>query len=169
MYPEEQNSSTWKWVVSVIIVVALVVFGYMIWGGSDKSSNTTDNTLNTAPTTDNQRIFSQRIVVTDQFPGNIVYVSSAELADPGFVAIYSDNAGQPGALLGSQYFDKGINPGKITLSQSTLDGKTYYAVLFKDNGDKTFNPASDTVVKDVQGREIVKPFKASSKVDENKG
>ena len=166
MYPEEKNN-TWKWVVGIIVLIAIIVFAYMIWGPS-KTEIVPDNTLNTVPTND-ERIFSQRIVVTDQFPGNIVYVSSAELADAGFVAIYSDNAGQPGTLLGSQYFEKGINPGKITLTQPTVDGRTYYAVLYKDNGDRVFNSSTDTIIKDVQGREIIKAFKASSDVDENKG
>ncbi|MES2470658.1 MAG: hypothetical protein V4526_00260 [Patescibacteria group bacterium] len=153
----------WQWIVGVIVIIAIIIFIIVTWG-KNKTQDVTPNTANNG-----SQIFSQRIVIADQFPGNIVYLTSVEAAEPSFVAIYADNGGQPGALLGSTAFSSGINPGKVNLTQSTLDGRTYYAVLYKDNGDQVFNPSTDTVVKDAQGNDVIKSFKADSNLSEDKG
>ena len=160
---EDRGSSTWQWVIGAIILIAIIIFIVVTWRSKKETTVTPEGVVNSA------QILSERIVVTDQFPGNIVYVSSVELGEPGFVAIYDDSNGAPGKLLGSTYFEKGITPGNIMLTSPTIDGKTYYAVLYRDNGDKTFNPTTDLIAKDAQGTNIIKSFKANANVDESKG
>jgi hypothetical protein len=110
-----------------------------------------------------------RIMISDQFPGNIVYVSSVQLAQPGFIVIHADNAGTPGAVIGYQYFEKGTYPGKITLTSSTIEGGIYYAMLHSDNGDKKLDAAKDLPLKDSSGNIIMKLFRATNVVSEVKG
>lgn len=159
---------TWQWVVTVIVIVALIILGYYMFSGSKTPTLNPDITTDTT-TSDDATNNVNRIMVSDQFPGNIVYVSSVLLAKPGFVVIYKDNNGTPGEVIGSQYFSAGTYPGKITLTSSTVEGGKYYAVLHLDNGDKKFDIAKDLPIKDASGNIIMKPFRATNSVTEVKG
>ncbi len=167
MQPEENGVRTWQWLVTVIVIVVLIALGYYMFKG-DKAiaPSTTEETMDDSSLATSKE--SNRIVVTDQFPGNIVYISSVQLANPGFVVIHADKNGQPGDIIGYQYFDKGINPGKITLTKSTMEGSTYYAMLHLDNGDKKFDIAKDLPVKNSAGNIIMKVFRVTSTVAEVK-
>lgn len=167
MQPETNGVRTWQWVVTVIVIIVLILLGYYMFKGDD-SVTKTDDVVATEDNKDADNI--NRVVVTDQFPGNIVYLSTVQLTNPGFVVIKKNNAGTPGDVIGSQYFDKGINPGKVTLKASTVEGASYYAVLYADtDGNKIFDIKKDMPLKDTAGNEIMKPFRASSTVTEVKG
>ncbi len=167
MNPESNGVKTWQWVVTVLVIIILIVLGYYMFKGNNTGPSTDIDTSATPTATGVQDL--NRVVVTDQFPGNIVYLSSVQLANPGFVVIQKDNAGTPGAIIGSQYFDKGINPGKITLSQNTVENGVYYAVIYTDDGDKIFSSTKDMALKDSAGNIIMKIFRATSTVTEVKG
>lgn len=167
MQPETNGVRTWQWVVTVIVIIALIVLGYYMFKGSSATApSSTDNTSSDGLLAGKD---VNRVVVTDQFPGNIVYLSSVQLTKPGFVVIHKDNAGIPGDVVGYQYFDKGINPGKITLTTATMDGGIYYAVLHSDDGDKVFSAAKDLPLKDANGSTIMKLFRVTTTVTETKG
>jgi hypothetical protein len=163
---ENQGIKAWQWIVTVIIIIVLVILGYYMFKGGSSAPTTTET-----PTTEENASNGDvnRVVVADQYPGNIVYVTSAQFAAPGWVAIHEDNAGTPGAIIGSAYFDKGINPGKITLAKKTVEGKLYYAMLHSDDGDKKFDATKDMPLKDASENIIMKPFRVSSTVSEIKG
>jgi hypothetical protein len=170
MEPEQVGGvKTWQWVVTVIVIIVLILLGYYMFSGAkntvvDEDSMTTDDSSLVTGSEAN------RVVVSDQFPGNIVYLSSVQLAKPGFVVVKADSAGTPGAILGSQYFDKGINPGKVTLKSATTNGSLYYATVYADtDGNKMFDEAKDMPVKDAAGNMIMKTFRATSAVTEIKG
>lgn len=166
MQPEQSGVKTWQWVVTVIVIIVLILLGYYTFKGSDTS--VTDDVTKSPTASISTDV--NRVVISDQFPGNIVYVSSVQLENPGFVVIKKDNAGVPGEVIGSQYFDKGINPGKVTLKSSTVEGGTYYAIIYSDtDGDKVFNEAKDMPVKDKTGNIIMKLFRATSVATEIKG
>jgi hypothetical protein len=158
----------WQWIVTVIVIAILVFLGYKMFSGSPKT-NTDVVVENTDTSTTDNSTDSNRVVVLDQFPGNIVYISSVQLAKPGFVVIKGDKSGIAGDVIGYQYFDKGINPGKITLTKSTVDGGIYYAQLYVDDGDKKFDLIKDLPIKDQSGNDIMKLFKVSTNVSEVKG
>jgi hypothetical protein len=153
---------TWQWVVTVIVIIALIVIGVMVFGG--KSAETPTLGENPTATSTDQNGAANRIVMTDQYPGNIVYLSSVQVATSSWVVIHADNSGVPGKVIGSAHFDAGINPGKVTLSESMIDGKTYYAVIYTDNGSGKFDATKDVPLKDSNGQVIMKIFKASSTV-----
>jgi len=153
---------TWQWVVTAIVIIVLIIIGIMVFGGK-KAGGPTDVTTSPSPTgTASQEV--NRIVMADQYPGNVVYLSSIQLAKGGWVVIHKDNAGQPGEIIGSQWFDAGINPGKITLTSSTVEGGTYYTILHSDDGDKVFNATKDLPLKDSNGAIIMKIFRALASV-----
>jgi hypothetical protein len=163
---QNQGIKSWQWVVTVIVIIILIVLGYYMFKDGKAVPANTDVTTETPAVDSNE---SNRIVVMDQYPGNVVYVSSVQLANPGWVAIHKDNAGTPGVVIGSMYFASGINPGKITLSEKTVDGGTYYAMLHSDDGDKKFDVTKDVAIKDSKGNSIMKLFKVTSNVTEVKG
>ncbi len=168
MEPSTNGIKSWQWVVTVVIIIVLVILGYYMFKGSsnNKETTNTEETSNTSSTTNGA---VNRMVISDQFPGNIVYISSVQIDQPGFIAIHKDKNGTPGDIIGSQYFDKGINPGKITLTSPTVEGGIYYAMLHLDDGDKKFDAKKDLPLKDTSGNIIMKIFHAASNITEIKG
>jgi hypothetical protein len=165
---QDQGIRTWQWVVTVIVIIILIVLGYYLFKGNGSTTNPNGtNATSTDQVSDANEI--NRIVVADQYPGNVVYISSAQLANGGWVEIHKDNNGQPGAIIGSTYVEKGIAPVKITLNDKTVDGQLYYAMLHSDDGDKKFDAAKDLPLKDSRGNIVMKTFRASTNVTEVKG
>jgi hypothetical protein len=163
-----QGIKGWQWFVTVVVIIILVVLGYYMYKGtnskspSDTNSSVVDNNESTSKEIN-------RVDVTDQYPGNLVYISSAQFAAPGWVVIHKDNNGKPGDIIGYTYFDKGINPGRVNLKENTKEGMMYYAMLHSDDGDKKFDASKDAPLKDSKGNIIMKLFRATSSVTEIKG
>ena len=155
--------------MTIIVIIIIVILGY--WLFSKNSSSTPQPVTSTATTpTTPVATEANSVVVTDQYPGNVVYVSSVRLASPGFVVIQKNNSGTPGAVIGTQYFAAGINPGKITLTSPTVDGGLYYASLYSDSvGSQKFDITKDTLVQDSHGTAIIETFHALANVPETKG
>ena len=153
---------TWQWVVTVIVIIVIIVIGIMVFGG--KKSGTPAETAPAA--TDNSGTPSSlnRIVMSDQYPGNVVYLSSVQLQNGGWAVVQNDNSGQPGDIIGETYFPAGINPGKVTLTKPMVEGGTYYVTLYSDNGDQKFDPTVDMPLKDSNGNVILHVFHASASV-----
>ena len=164
-----QGIKTWQWVVTVIVIIILIVLGYYLFKGNNGAMTPTDTSMSSTTDMTSDANEVNRIVVSDQYPGNVVYISSVQLANPGWVEIHKDNAGTPGAVIGSAYFAAGINPGKITLTENTVDGGTYYAIIHSDDGDKKFDVTKDLPLKDSNGNVIMKVFHVTTNVTEVKG
>ena len=163
MESNPNGTRTWQWVVTIIVIIVLIIIGILVFGGkktADVPVTTDDNT----PTTTDTIASANRIVMSDQYPGNVVYLSSVQMGQPGWVEVHADANGQPGAIIGSTYFDKGINPGKVTLTKPMVEGGTYYAMIHTDDGDKKFDPTKDLPLKDSSGNIIMKVFHASASV-----
>ncbi|MBI5126680.1 MAG: hypothetical protein HZA80_02880 [Candidatus Taylorbacteria bacterium] len=166
MQPNNSGIKPWQWTVTIIVIIALIVLGVFVATRNDDTETTNDQ----QPAQPQIAQESNRLVVTDQFPGNIVYITTVQLAQDGFVVIHKDNAGAPGAVIGSVYFPKGIGPTKVTLTEKTVDGGTYYAMLHSDsNADKQFSETTDATLKDTKGMVIMKSFKARLDLPEDKG
>ncbi len=161
MNPNQSGIKTWQWVVTVIVIIILIIIGIVVFGNKSSQAPVTDD-MTSSTTTQTGAV--NRIVMSDQYPGNVVYLSSVQLAAPGYVAIHKDNAGQPGAVIGYARFDAGINPGKVTLTAPTVEGGTYYAMLHSDDGDGKFDEVKDAALKDSRGNVIMQIFHASASV-----
>jgi len=154
---------TWQWVVTVIVIIVLVIIGFMVFGGDDTEVTDTTDVTTTDDTTNQAGV--NRVVMTDQYPGNVVYLSTVQVSDPSWVVIQADDNGKPGMVIGSAYFEEGINPGKITLTRPMIDGGTYYASIYDDaSGATAFDIKVGKPVTDASGKDIIKVFKASSSV-----
>jgi hypothetical protein len=167
MEPNNGGIKAWQWIVTVIVIIALIVVGIIVFGNKKTDTGTTDVTDTTVTDTTDVGTEVNRIIMADQFPGNVVFVSSVQLAKGGWVVIHKDNAGKPGDIIGSTYFDSGINPGKVTLTASTVEGGVYYAMLHTDDGDKKFDAAKDLPLKDSKGDVIMKIFRAGKAAEVN--
>lgn len=161
MEPQASGVKTWQWVVTAIVIIILIIIGIMVFGG--KSSEAPTDTNEPTPT-DSTAQEVNRIVMSDQYPGNIVLISSVQLSKGGWVVIHADSNGTPGEIIGTQWFDAGINPGRITLTKATVEGGTYYTMLHSDDGDKVFNATKDLPLKDSRGNVIMKIFRAAASV-----
>ena len=164
MQPEQSGIKTWQWVVTVIVIIVLIVIGVMVFG--NKGSQAPATTENTPVTTD-QTGAVNRIVMADQYPGNVVYLSSVQLQNGGWVVIKSDNAGQPGDTIGEAYSAAGINPVKVTLTSPMVDGGTYYAILYTGNSSAAFSATAEQALTDSTGAVIMHVFHASVTADQS--
>lgn len=166
MQPDSNQSGlrTWQWVVTAIVVIVLIVIGIMVFGKKSPAPATPGDTTSTAAP---NAPGVNSIVMSDQYPGNVVYISSVQLANAGWVVIHKDNKGAPGAIIGSAWSEAGINPVKITLSEPMIDGSTYYAMLHSDNGDKKFDAAVDMPLKDSNNNVIMRVFRSSVTAEQN--
>lgn len=165
---EPQNNSgvkTWQWVVTVIVIIILIVIGIMVFGG--KSSTPVDNSGVTTDQNGNTTMGANSIVMADQYPGNVAYISSVQLEKGGWIVIQSDNAGQPGTIIGETWVGAGISPAKVTLTSPMVDGSTYYATLYSDNGDQQFDATTDLPLKDANGNVIMHVFHSSASAGAN--
>ncbi len=158
---DNQNANgikPWQWTVTAIVIIILVIIGVMVFSKKGVEAPVTGTDNQTASTTSNT---ANRIVMTDQNPGNVAFVSSVQVANSGWVVIQTSKAGKLGDVIGSTHVDAGINPGvKITLSQPMVDGGTYYAVLYSDNGSGKFDLVADKPLTNSNGDIIMSTFKA---------
>ena len=162
----DSGIKTWQWVVTAIVVIVLIVIGIMIFGNKGAQApysapaSTGSNTSANASSVNN-------IVMADQYPGNVVYLSSVQLANPGWVVIQSDSSGNPGTIIGTAYATAGINPVKVTLTQPMVDGGTYYATLYSASSATAFDPNVDKPLTDSNGSAITHVFHASATASAN--
>lgn len=99
------------------------------------------------------------VVVNDQPAGPIVEVTMLTLSEPGWVAVYEDNNGTPGNVLGAARFEEGIHLGEISLLRSTEPGKTYYLILHADTNNREFDLKKNPLVVDANGTSIRSTFR----------
>jgi len=110
---------------------------------------------------------SSAIAVSDQAPGMQVRVELVTFAEDGWVVIHEDLDGQPGIILGAQRFNAGANQsGVVDLLRGTEEGRVYYAMLHRDDGDRQFDHRVDTPVADTQGNAILMRFIATTQPEE---
>jgi len=99
--------------------------------------------------------------VSDQAAGMLVNISAITLNEQGWVAIHEDSEGNPGRILGAALVFAGErNNVPVELLRATEQGKTYYAMLHADDGDKSFDISKDFPIKDSSGNVVMMKFTA---------
>ena len=104
---------------------------------------------------------SNAIEVDDQKIGSTVSIKSVKFERAGWVAIHDDLDGTPGNILGAAWFPSGENSGAVELLRNTENGKTYFAMLHNDDGDKKFDNKIDVPLTDASSTIIMVKFMAS--------
>jgi len=157
MEPNRSGISVTQWVIMAIVVVALVVFGVYMLTREDKMPAGSPS----AVTTTQIPQYKNKVSLTDQFPGNIVYLTTVELAQDGFAVVYDGNPAQGGKVIGTTYIKAGVRPGQVNLTTKTIDGKLYYVALYVDsNGNGVFD-ATDAPALSSTGAPVVQTFRVT--------
>lgn len=98
------------------------------------------------------RIDSNSIAVNDQAPGMQVMIALMTITEDAWVVIHEDRDGKPANILGAGRFNAGANlAGTVELLRPTEEGRVYYAMLHRDDGDRQFDHQKDLPVEDPQG------------------
>lgn len=169
-------SDTQKMIIVGVVAFVLGFGASYVWLGNVQNGNgtprngaaTTTNATSTATTTNtgsvntnNSTLNKAGLSVKDQKPGSQVVVSMAHFDEPGWTVVYEYNQGALGRVLGAQLFDKGDHPGVVMLLRPTVVGSTYAVVTSMDDGDRRFDLAKDTPIKDASGNPIMVTFLAT--------
>ena len=169
---ENENNGGKKLIVVVVVIIILAIIG-AIWfsvSGSDKVPTPVENgtaVLGFEAAKEANQVGTLEVGI--QFPGNTVYVAGAKLPAGGFVAVRQKEAGQPGAILGSHLFTVGSPIGNVDLSEATLDGQSYLAEAYTDNGDGVFDATTDQLIMNADNLPLRVEFQVTKDLPELKG
>lgn len=111
-------------------------------GGDITSDTTPANTIQTG---------DGSVRVSDQDAGATVAISNATFpTDEGWIGVREYADGEVGSILGVARYskDQGLLPTQVRLLRSTTAGNEYAIVFFTENGDRSFNAATDTQIGD---------------------
>ena len=81
--------------------------------------------------------------VEDQAAGSSVTVTGLDVAETHWVAVYEEEEGAPGWILGARRVHAGDTFANVELLRPTVSGKTYYVAILGDDGEDTFDRKSD--------------------------
>ena len=98
------------------------------------------------------------LIVQDQAVGSNVVVSYAALSAPSFIALQAETAGPGRVLAVSRLLPEGEAHNFRVAVEGGLPDGFYYAVLRRDDGDATFDPARDAIVRDERGAAVITRF-----------
>jgi hypothetical protein len=147
---------------SFVVGVLVGVGGYWLTVRDSSGIKSTQGAEAAEEETDST-VISSSLTVNDQKPGSTVEISSLKLVDPSWIAIRDDISGNPGPkVLGARYFATGADNGTVELLRNTVEGKSYFAIIYKDNGDGKFDSKTDPVVADENGTTITVKFTATA-------
>jgi hypothetical protein len=100
------------------------------------------------------------VSVNDQSAGSIVHVSQVVLEKDSWVAVREDLQGGLGNILGAAWYPAGTHTASVELLRDTQPDSFYYAVIYADNGDKTFDFNEDMLVNGDDNKVLVAKFRA---------
>ncbi len=130
-------------------------------GEQDVAGTTVDVDQDTRTTSGVVLSGKNTIDIENQRAGNLVTISSVELNQMGWVVIHEEVGGKPGNVLGAALVFVGEhNAVSVELMRKTEKGKTYYAMLHTDDGDKVFDLKKDKPIADSTGAIIQISFVA---------
>jgi hypothetical protein len=129
-----------------------------------KTEQSTGSEQANATTTDNMSaegavMAGEAIVVGQQDAGKVVEVSAVSMAKSGWVVVHEIKSGVVANALGAARREVGeYTDVTVHLLRGTVAGGEYAVVLYEDNGDKSFNLASDVPVTNSNGGFVMQKF-----------
>ena len=153
------------WIV-VIVVVAIIAAVWLSMRGPAEETNTNQAAALglLAAQEANQ---AATLEVGPQFPGLSVYIPSANFPAGGWIVVRQP--AEAGEILGQTWFPAGTRIGNVELTQPTVDGQSYVAEVYTDDGDGVFDAAKDLLVTNPSGAALSVPFTATKDLPEIKG
>jgi hypothetical protein len=145
--------------IIILIAIALLTAWYFRRPATNNDvNNTSPTSQNGAPVTipgDNDQIelptAENSIIVSDQRVGSTIDIDQLQLMEPGYVVIKTSAAGQPGTIVARSNLLSAGTKQDLVISYSAKAG-TYYAVLYKDDGDGKFDAAKDIALNSTDGQ-----------------
>ncbi len=103
----------------------------------------------------NQKPYNDEVIIE-----NRVFVKEANLAWPGFVAVYENPRDPFGTLVGTSRFLKAGRHSDVAvdLVKKYKGGERLYVMLHRDTGDEIFNLVQDHPVRLEKGGEVAASF-----------
>ncbi|MEX0931810.1 MAG: hypothetical protein WDZ88_03620 [Candidatus Paceibacterota bacterium] len=160
----ENSKNTIITIIVLALLVSGLVYAIVRFGGSSSEAPPEKENNNSEVVSSS----GNRITITDQPPGSIVFISSATFAEGGFVVIYTNENGSLGKNIGAKYFRDGTGPGDIELSEPLFLGSEYFAVMHRDNGNRVFDSEVDSAYSQEDGSVISVKFKVVETLPEQK-
>lgn len=162
-------------VLGGVVLGALAVWGLYAFGSSSSrvsdemksaSGGTNDgiieSSMNVSSSSQSSSASSQMdssmLAISNQSAGLQVAVSHVVLPYAGWVVIHEDRDGVPGNALGAARVIDGRESLTVDLLRGTLPGKTYYGLLYRDDGDKLFSLDNDFPIRDEKGNPVMVRF-----------
>lgn len=159
---ESDNRTNWIIGIIVAFVVGLGL-GWIIWAEEDATEPIREeiaganNQSEVKTATDGgagepAMTSDSRITVDDQIAGTAVHIRSARVDEPTWIAIREDRNGALGNILGAQWLPEGTHENfDVELLRGIIPDGVYYAVLYRDDGDKEFNFKKDMLISSQDG------------------
>ncbi len=162
----------------VTLVIGLIIgfaLGAYTYGGKTTSKIDVDSLLDNRPATTSDGILGSDSIpvmqdeetsaatdvlveVTNQVAGTRVIVDEVKADAVSWVAIRDWSAGGFGNILGAKRVDAGVSSlATVELLRGTQAGRTYAAVLYRDDGDRVFNHKLDRLL-ETNGRVVAAVF-----------
>ncbi|MDP2676753.1 MAG: hypothetical protein Q8O83_03655 [bacterium] len=162
----EKDTVSSSFFVSIFIpVIAFALgfgFAWLLFSGEQKDRAAARNESNTASDVFSLPLGHNSVSVDAQDAGDSVFISLATLSRGAWLAVHEDQHGVPSNILGARYFPGGKTAGTVELLRNTAPGKTYYAVIHADDGDREFNFRQDEALQDPFGNLIMDVFQTFS-------
>lgn len=157
-FSEENRGRT---ITTILVIILVVLVGYFFFGKQAFAPSQKDLKVNTASTTLSTNL-TNSISVSNQTPSDLITIDKAVLSQPGWIAIYSDNEGEPDSILGAQYLKAGeYTNTPVQIFVRTVAGQTYYAVITSDDGTISFDYKKDLPVTNAEGKWVMDSFEVS--------
>lgn len=165
--PNQQNNATMNpWLAGAVGFV----LGVAVVGAWDVESRLEESrgalpapvaTSTEASATSTAAVASSGLIsVTDQGAGGTALVSKVDVHAAVWVAVVEVKNGTLGNVLGASYVSAPASGVVVPLLRPTSPGATYAVVLYRDNGDRVFSLANDSLYVDfASGDRVVALFK----------
>lgn len=124
--------------------------------GDNSETDTKDLGKNIGDTGEGAKNISLKIIISEQTPGDKVFIDKAILDEESWVVIYEENNGELGRILGARLFPAGITENReVFLLRSTVSSERYYALIHNESGDGDFDYKDDIALMDSAGERLV--------------
>jgi plastocyanin len=147
--------------IAIVLVVAVLVVGGLfaaIQSGMFNGRDEADEAFDLESVFENELDLGDMVIAPTQFPGDSFSVDLVNFTEGGFIAVYGDDEGNPGELIGnSEYMGEGsYSDFNILLTREIVVGEVLYAVMHADtDGDGIFNPETDAILTYEDGTPIM--------------
>lgn len=153
------NKDSMYWIIGIAVAIVVVILGWWLFtkkpvagqGNTPTATTTTNGGQKGGTTTQSGAVTTpaagEALSVVDQAAGDSVTIASMTLTKPSWIAVQDKR----GWILGAGWFPAGATSGSVPLLRATLAGETYTALVYVDDGDKTFDFKKDAIVSGVSG------------------